>query len=146
MAAQQELGSSEVNKSVSEETFLDVTMKSKGSSTPKKSSNPPQTKKEAGCSHYLKGICKHGRIGKECFWQHPKLCFAFTKSDDCKKDSCEYLHPKLCKHSIKKEICEYESKCKFFHIKTCRKNKEVIDENKMIIKMKLILRKRYVRK
>ena len=39
MAAQQELGSSEVNKSVSEETFLDVTMKSKGSSTPKKSSN-----------------------------------------------------------------------------------------------------------
>ena len=63
-------------------------------------------------------------------WQHPKLCFAFTKSGDCKKDSCEYLHPKLCKHFIKKEICEYESKCKFFHILTCRKNKEVIDENK----------------
>ena len=128
--------SSEIDKSITEESFLDVTVKSKGTSTRVKKVKgeevPEETKSkhEAVCSHYLKGRCKHGRIGKDCSWQHPKLCFAFTKSGECKKESCEYFHPNLCRHSVKKEVCENESKCKFFHTKICRKRKEVGDDRK----------------
>ena len=142
MASQLEQEAHEVNKSLTEESFLDITIKSKGSSTPKsnkKKEDPKDTKskKSEVCSHYLRGRCKHGRIGGDCQWQHPKLCFAFIKNGDCKKEVCEFLHPKLCRNSLKKEICENEAKCKFFHIKTCRKKKEVKAEDREVVEKEI---------
>lgn len=26
------------------------------------------------CKYYLRGLCKHGRVGRRCKFQHPKLC------------------------------------------------------------------------
>ena len=129
----------ENDKSVSEESFLDVTIKSKGSSTPKKTGSSKETqsnkvndqkKKDAVCSHYLKGRCKHRRIGTDCKWSHPKLCFSFVKSGAFSKEECNYYHPNLCKHSKKKEVCPNEVKCRYYHIKICRKKKESTDGDK----------------
>ena len=107
MTALLEQNHAEANTTMNKESFLDVTVRSKKSSTPKKKDENPKEEKPRGvCSHYLKGRCKHGRLGKECLWQHPNLCFSFTKTGDCKKESCEYFHPKLCRHSERKEVCE----------------------------------------
>ena len=131
------------DKSVLDESFLDATIKSRGTSTPKKtgSSKDPikdpegipakkTDKVDAVCSHYLKGRCKHGRVGSDCKWNHPKLCFSFIKNGSCVKDECLFFHPNLCRHSKKKEVCPKEEKCRYYHTKICRKKKEVIDDDK----------------
>ena len=66
-----------------------------------------------------------------------KLCFAFTKSGDYQKEIYEYFHRKLCKHSQRREVCENEAKCKFFHIKTCRKKKEVKAEDREVVEKEI---------
>ena len=80
MTAQLEQNYTENNKSVTEESFLDITVKYKGALTPKKAlenivEKPKDEKLKGVCSHYLKSRCKHGRIGKDCLWQHPNICF-----------------------------------------------------------------------
>ena len=64
-----------LEEGASEESFLDITIKSKGTSTPAKnermddnvrSEERTKVKHDKVCTHYLKGRCKHGRIGKDC--------------------------------------------------------------------------------
>ena len=116
---------------------LDETVRDRKTSTPVKTPyDIIENAKKAVCSHYLKGRCKHGRVGNGCNFDHPKLCFSFTKSgnDGCKKQDCEYFHPKLCNASVRKECCSKEKECRFFHLKIYRASTNDSKAKTMIVR------------
>ena len=73
---------------------------------------PSNTKSKGVCKFYLRNQCKNG---KNCTWEHPKVCFSWTKNGICKnKEKCEkFLHPKLCWNEQKGIQCRHN--CKFWH-------------------------------
>ena len=86
------------------------------------SDNYRRTKPPGVCFHYVKGICRYGRKGEGCKYQHPPYCekllaFGPTHKDGCNKgSSCDFVHPKMCYKSLDKHQC-FNAKCRFFHIK-----------------------------
>ena len=60
------------------------------------------------CTFYIQYRCKFGSLGKECTFDHPKLCRSYMKgnTDSCDKgSSCQYLHPNMCNKSLKGQNC-----------------------------------------
>ena len=60
------------------------------------------------CTCYVQYRCKYGPMGKDCPFDHPKICRPFMKSntEGCNKgDKCQYLHPKMCPKSTKGQNC-----------------------------------------
>ena len=83
------------------------------------SGNPASSTKKPTCKFFLRRSCKHGRRGTACQFDHPKLCFKYTKNGDmrggCKEGSkCKYVHPKLC-GSYKTGVCKRKN-CSFYHV------------------------------
>ena len=76
-------------------------------------------KNQTICRFFLRRNCKHGIVGKNCDFQHPKLCHKFTKNGDknggCKKTQCKFFHPNLCRSSLKERKC-LKKNCRFFHL------------------------------
>ena len=71
-----------------------------------KSDKPDPQKKV--CTFYIQYRCKFGPAGKDCSFDHPKICKPFMKSnlEGCKKgENCQYLHPKMCPKSGKGQNC-----------------------------------------
>lgn len=97
-------------------------------------------KRNRVCKHFLQKKCKHGKRGDECDFEHPKICFRFSKFGEkhpggCKKGKkCQFYHPPLCWKSVNGEKCERKN-CKFFHIRVPRlaglreKDSNVKDQN-----------------
>ena len=51
---------------------------------------PSNTKSKGVCKFYLRNQCKNG---KNCTWEHPKVCFSWTKNGICKnKEKCENFY------------------------------------------------------
>ena len=112
-----------------DETILNTLSKSKSSpssSLPLSSSSANKKEDAAICSFFKQNRCKHGQRGQGCTFNHPKICFPFTKKGPkgCKKaQECQYFHPKLCKTSVSDGIC-LKDNCKFLHLpKTARSSK-----------------------
>ena len=53
------------------------------------------------CKYYLTGSCKHGKLGSNCRFQHPKFCPEFLTDGNglygCRAKNCGYFHPKICR-------------------------------------------------
>ena len=70
------------------------------------------------CRFYLQGKCKHGKMGRDCAFKHPPMCFKFVRKGPraCSKGAtCNYIHPKLCNNALQTGKC-YRISCKFYHI------------------------------
>ena len=102
------------------EDFEEKTQKSQSSPFQSQSQNIGDTieaKKDKTkiCSFYLRGVCKHGKFGKECQFYHPKVCFKFKKEgrDGCQRGkNCKFAHVTFCK----KVGCQGKE-CKFgYHL------------------------------
>ena len=82
--------------------------------------NQRKKTESAICKYYLRRECQHGRVGKECRFQHPKICQMFSRNGDrrggCKKGrNCRDFHPKVCHESMQNKECS-RKKCRFFHL------------------------------
>lgn len=94
-----------------------------------------QRKKRRVCKHFLQKKCKHGKHGEKCDFEHPKMCFRFSKFGEkhpggCKKGKkCQFYHPPLCWKSVNGEKCERKN-CKFFHIRVPRVADKSVGESK----------------
>ena len=91
------------------------------------SGNLASSTKKATCKFYLRRSCKHGRRGTACQFDHPKLCFKYTKNGDmrggCKEGSkCKYVHPKLC-GSYRTGVCKRKN-CSFYHVHNAKTQTE----------------------
>lgn len=81
------------------------------------------------CRHFVKGNCNHGITGKNCKYNHPKLCrklmkFGTNAKNGCNKSKhCEFFHPKMCPTSITKLEC-FDDKCQFYHVKRTKRKRE----------------------
>ena len=74
--------------------------------------------RDVTCRFYLQGRCKHGKMGKDCAFKHPPMCFKFIRRGPsaCSKGAtCNYIHPKLCNNALQTGKC-YRITCKFYHI------------------------------
>lgn len=76
------------------------------------------------CRYYRSRTCKHGPLGKDCPFNHPKKCSKFTKHGEkaggCKKGiKCEFYHPPLCWSSANFGSCDRKD-CKFQHLQGTR--------------------------
>ena len=74
------------------------------------------------CSFYIQFRCKHGRFGKGCLYEHPKICLNYMKEGDkgCNKDlQCQYLHPTMCTKTLKGQKCN-SKKCMAGHFQGTR--------------------------
>ena len=72
------------------------------------------------CKYYLRRECQFGRLGKDCKFQHPRICQRFSKNGDrrggCKKGrNCSDHHPKACHQSMERKECSRD-KCRFYHL------------------------------
>lgn len=86
------------------------------------------------CRYYMKGICKFGRSGKNCPFNHPDqridLCEMFIKDGNgehgCKQGRrCKYVHPQICTGSWQKREC-LKTHCNLPHLKgTVRTNTNI---------------------
>lgn len=89
---------------------------------------PPQDMRPV-CRHYRRGICKHGLLGRECIYRHPKPCRRLlnhgVKGDNgCKLGGkCTMFHPVMCRNSIRKHVCFVET-CQYLHVKGTRRTKK----------------------
>lgn len=74
------------------------------------------------CKFFLGSRCKHGISGKECKFQHKKVCRKFLnhgrhKYYGCNKEqNCDYFHVKMCWSSLNQRVCARQD-CRFHHIK-----------------------------
>ena len=95
---------------------------------------PMEQEKKAKCRFFLKGTCKFGLSGKECKFEHPKVCKKFTQHGTrqprgCKLgQSCKDYHPKMCLNSLRKGECFSES-CKYNHVKGTKRHPPQIKMN-----------------
>ena len=95
--------------------------------SPNQNKDPPAGNRPA-CKFYLRRGCKHGRKGVSCKFDHPKLCFKYTKYGDkrggCREGKdCRYFHPKLC-NSYKSGVCSRPN-CNFYHVSGTKMSKEI---------------------
>ena len=95
---------------------------------------PMEQEKKAKCRFFLKGTCKFGLSGKECKFEHPKVCKKFTQHGTrqprgCKLgQSCKDYHPKMCLNSLRKGECFTES-CKYNHVKGTKRHPPPVKMN-----------------
>ena len=100
----------------------------------------PKSKSEVLCRHFREGNCKHGMKGRECKYNHPKVCSKFTQHGTrqprgCAKGrKCEHFHPKMCMDSLRKGECFTET-CRFNHVKGTKRHPPVrkinVEENRV---------------
>ncbi|MGB1915918.1 MAG: hypothetical protein ACPHL3_08115, partial [Paracoccaceae bacterium] len=87
-------------------------------------------KSRTTCRFFINGNCKHGISGRECNFNHPKLCKKYThhgtrQPRGCNLGKkCEFLHPKMCFDSMRKGEC-YSESCRYNHIKGTRRHPPV---------------------
>ena len=87
------------------------------------------------CRFYQSGTCKHGISGKECEFDHPKMCQKLLKHGTKQPQGCNLgkrcpkFHPKMCPTSISKLEC-FDSKCKLRHVKGTKRKREKEKEKK----------------
>lgn len=80
------------------------------------------------CKYYVRGTCKHGVSGKNCYYQHPKPCHKLLThgpvgQHGCTRGrNCKFFHPKLCRNSIRHQEC-LVGNCKFPHIKGTKRRR-----------------------
>ena len=85
-------------------------------------------RERAVCRYYRKGNCKHGIVGRECKFSHPKPCRRFMEHGNknrrgCKLgNKCRWFHPTLCKNSLTNHECFVDS-CKQLHVKGTRRQR-----------------------
>ena len=93
-----------------------------------KDDNGPEEKVKT-CRFYQSGTCKHGISGKECEFDHPKMCQKLLKNGTKQPQGCNLgkrcpkFHPKMCPTSISKLEC-FDSKCKIRHVKGTKRKRE----------------------
>ena len=81
------------------------------------------------CRFYQTGTCKHGISGKECQFDHPKMCEKLLKYGTKQPQGCNLgkrcskFHPKMCPTSISKLEC-FDNKCKLRHVKGTKRKRE----------------------
>ena len=85
------------------------------------SENTGMKQKKVICHFYRKGICKYGRKGEGCKFDHPPYCrklldFGTDHHQGCKMSSCKFYHPKMCYKSLRQHEC-FNIKCPYFHVK-----------------------------
>ena len=83
----------------------------------------PQDQQEGPiCRYYRRGNCRHGPLGKDCKYRHPKPCrkllnHGIKGENGCRLGGrCTMFHPRMCNNSIRKGECLVES-CRYMHIK-----------------------------
>ena len=85
-----------------------------------------QALKSKLCRFYAKGICKFGKKGELCKFNHPVYCkpllnYGPKSEKGCNKgQNCQHFHPKMCHSSISRHEC-FKEKCPYFHIKGTRR-------------------------
>ena len=86
--------------------------------------------KKTVCRYFLRQECRHGVSGKDCKFDHPKLCYKFirngSKHGGCKKQQCNFFHPRLCQSSQKERKCVQKS-CKLYHLKGTKRENDIDD-------------------
>ena len=81
------------------------------------------------CRFFLRSRCKHGISGKDCRFQHKKVCRKFLNNGrhrqyGCNKgQSCDFFHVKMCYSSLNEQVC-FKPDCRFLHIKGTRRYEE----------------------
>lgn len=88
-------------------------------------------KKDEICPLLIQGKCPHGQLGKECEYQHKKLCFRYCGfgSRDMHRagcgygEECHFLHPKLCQNSVKMRVCLSDS-CTYTHLRYTKRGQQ----------------------
>ena len=79
------------------------------------------------CNFYKKGKCKHGIRGKNCRFQHPKICTKLLKHGNKSPNGCNagikcaMFHPRMCSSSIRKGEC-FNLDCTFTHVKGTKRD------------------------
>ena len=95
------------------ESQLQSQLQSQSQSQSQNTENTIKTTKDKSkvCSFYLKGVCRHGKAGKECQFHHPKICFKFKKEgkDGCQRGKrCQFAHVTFCKRDgCQDKDCKY---------------------------------------
>ena len=91
--------------------------------------NRPVKKKV--CRFYRIGTCQHGVSGKNCDFEHPKMCNKLLKHGTKQPrgcnlgKNCDQFHPKMCSTSIAKLEC-FDRKCQLRHVKGTRRERDKI--------------------
>ena len=70
------------------------------------------------CHFYIQFRCKHGRSGKGCDFEHPKICLSLMNkgTKGCSKaEDCDFVHPKMCQKSLNGKKCE-NKRCFLGHV------------------------------
>lgn len=74
------------------------------------------------CKQYRRGVCKYGLTGKNCNYEHPKLCNRLMAHGirgklGCKQGwKCDMFHPTMCRNSLRYSKCFTES-CTYMHVR-----------------------------
>lgn len=82
------------------------------------------------CYFYRQNICKHGREGKDCRYNHPKICPTYQAHGPdpilgCVKGrQCENYHPMICKRSLQTSEC-FNRSCRKLHLKGTRRRPQI---------------------
>lgn len=76
------------------------------------------------CRHHRRGVCKFGRNGENCSYDHPKYCLDFLEGGvgekGCKFGKlCKFLHPHICDASWHNKHC-WRPNCNYIHLKGTR--------------------------
>ena len=85
------------------------------------------TEKKNICRYYARGMCKYGKEGNGCSFDHPIYCKKLLNHGTssqlrCDKgSSCNHFHPKMCHRSIAKKEC-FNDRCPYFHIKGTKRH------------------------
>lgn len=139
-----ELAEAEANRSSQELGGDDAAREGEETATPVDTSAVPQARtrnhgekvdtqnvtKNAVCRYFLRQECRHGIKGKDCKFDHPALCFKYTrngtKNGGCKNKDCKYFHPKLCANSLKEREC-FKNECRFYHVKGTKRKPDAYE-------------------
>ena len=92
-----------------------------GNSGKNKTNSPSKPAEIKICRFYKSHSCKHGRAGKKCPYDHPKICYKYkTFGRDprkgCTSKQCTNYHPIICRDSEKRRLC-LSLECPFLHLK-----------------------------
>ena len=81
------------------------------------------------CRYNVQGTCRHGPLGRNCDYRHPKLCRKLilhgpTADLGCYLGrNCQRYHPRLCQDSMRQQVYLGEN-CTMPHIKRTRRYRQ----------------------